>query len=279
MGLGAKWFSVKVSEEGISLDWSKTKTIFIITFLILDLFLGYQFMQKRSSSQLDVILEATIEEQLEADGITYVDLPKEVTKATYVSGKSKVFTEEEIKSLNNQRIETTNQLVLQAKFIKPILIQDPSAGYRLSEFLRQNIISGEKYTFWKYDEDTKTLIYFQQYDGKVIYKNVSSMLLIHLNDKNEMISYEQTMLEDLEKDGEKQEILPAIKALETLYKKNLLKPGDRVTKIDLGYYALVQFTASQVLTPTWHVVVNGKTDYYVNAFEGRIISDENKVLE
>lgn len=78
-----------MNEEGISLDWSKTKTIFIITFFILDIFLGYQFIQKKNSSQLDVILEATIEEQLEADGITYVDLPKEITKATYVSGKSK----------------------------------------------------------------------------------------------------------------------------------------------------------------------------------------------
>ncbi|KPC98224.1 Two-component system YycFG regulatory protein [Geobacillus sp. BCO2] len=34
-------------EEGEQMDWSKTKTIFIIVFLILDCFLGYQFMEKR----------------------------------------------------------------------------------------------------------------------------------------------------------------------------------------------------------------------------------------
>lgn len=268
-----------MNEEGISLDWSKTKTIFIITFLILDIFLGYQFIQKKNSSQLDVILEATIEEQLEADGITYVDLPKEITKATYVSGKSKTFTEEEVKNLPNQQVETANETVLQAHFIKPVPLQDPKDGYRLTEFLRQNIIAGDQYAFWKYDEDLRALIYFQQYEGKTIYKNISSMLLIYVNDQNEMVGYEQTLLIDLEKNEKKQEILPAIKALETLYKRNYLKPGDQVTKIDLGYYALVQFTTSQVLTPTWHVVVNGKTDYYVNAFEGQVISDENKVLE
>ncbi|MED5050283.1 hypothetical protein P9850_00180 [Anoxybacillus rupiensis] len=67
------------------MDWNKTKTIFIITFLILDLFLGYQFIQKRNSSQLDVLLEEIIEEQLAANGITYVDIPKEIKKASYVS--------------------------------------------------------------------------------------------------------------------------------------------------------------------------------------------------
>lgn len=31
------------------MEWNKTKTIFIIAFLILDIFLGYQFFEKRSS--------------------------------------------------------------------------------------------------------------------------------------------------------------------------------------------------------------------------------------
>ena len=72
------------------MDWSKTKTIFIITFLILDCFLGYQFMEKRNSSQLDVLLEATIEDQLKANGITYVQLPKEITKAVYERRSEKI---------------------------------------------------------------------------------------------------------------------------------------------------------------------------------------------
>ncbi|MBA2874358.1 two-component system regulatory protein YycI [Thermaerobacillus caldiproteolyticus] len=261
------------------MDWSKTKTIFIITFLILDFFLGYQFMEKRSNSQLDVILETTIEEQLEANGITYVELPKEITKATYVSGKSKTFTRQEISKLFNQKVTVSNQTILQATFIHPISLSNFRDPYRLSEFLQRHILNGKDYTFWAFDEKSNTIICFQKYNGKVIYKNVSSMLLLHLNEKNEVVSYEQTLLDDLEKYEKKQEIIPAIKAIETLYKKDYLKPGDHVTSIELGYYALVQFTASQVLTPTWHIVVNGKEDYFINAFEGQIISDEGKMLE
>jgi regulatory protein YycI of two-component signal transduction system YycFG len=235
--------------------------------------LAYQFIQKRNSSQL-VMLETTIEEQLEANGITYVEPPKEITKAAYLSGKSKIFNEQELKKLSNQKAVITNQSILEVSFIKPILIPNPKDQYFLNDFIKRNIISGENYSFWKFDEETKEILFFQKYNGKVIYKNASSMLVLRLNENNEIVSYEQTLLHDLE-EYEKQEIVPAIKAIETLYKKNHLKPGDHVTNIELGYYALVQFTASQVLTPTWRIVVNGKQDYYVNAFEGQVINEEN----
>ena len=113
----------------------------------------------------------------------------------------------------------------------------------------------------------------------MIYGNENSKLIIHVNKQQKAVSYEQTMLDDLEKYERKQDIVPAIKALETLYRKGYLQPGDRVTKVELGYYGLVQFTASQVLTPTWHIVVNRKEDYFVNAFEGQVITDEGSVLE
>jgi regulatory protein YycI of two-component signal transduction system YycFG len=260
------------------MDWSKTKTIFIITFLILDCFLGYQFMEKRNSSQLDVILETTIEEQLQANGITYVELPKGITKAAYVSGKSKEFTKEEIKKLSGQKVTVQDDKELKGAFVHPISLnfKDP---YRLKEFLQRHIIDGQKYTFWAFDEKSNTVICYQMYDGKIIYNNENGKLLIHVNERNEAVSYEQTMLDDLQKYERKQDIVPAIKAIETLYKKGYLEPGDRVTSVELGYYGLVQFTASQVLTPTWHIVVNEKEDYFINAFEGQIINDEENVLE
>nr|WP_236631863.1 MULTISPECIES: two-component system regulatory protein YycI [Anoxybacillus] len=261
------------------LDWNKTKTIFIITFLILDLFLGYQFIQKRNSSQLDVLLEETIEEQLAANGITYVDIPKEIKKASYVSGKSKIFTRDEIAKLKNQKITASDQSVLQATFIHPVAIGDFEDAYSLNQFLQQNIIHGKDYAFWEYDNKSKTITCYQKYNRRMIYKNSSGKLLLHLNEKNEVVSYEQTLLDDLEEYDKKQEIIPAIKAIETLYKKDYLKPKDRVTKIEIGYYGLVQFTASQVLTPTWHIVVNEKKDYFIHGFEGQIINDKGNVLE
>lgn len=224
------------------------------------------------------MLETTIEEQLEANGITYVEPPKEITKAAYLSGKSKIFTDKEVKKLSNQKVIISNQPILEVSFIKPIPLSNPKDQYFLDNFIKRNIISGENYSFWKFDEKEKEILFFQKYNGKVIYTNDNSMLVLRLNENNEIVSYKQTLLHDLE-EYEKQEIVPAIKAIETLHEKNHLKPGDHVTNVELGYYALVKFTASQVLTPTWHIVVNGKEDYYVNAFEGQVINEENKMLE
>ncbi|MBB6282984.1 two-component system regulatory protein YycI [Geobacillus subterraneus] len=260
------------------MDWNKTKTIFIIVFLILDCFLVYQFMEKRNSSQLDVILETTIEEQLEANGITYVELPKEVTKAAYVSGKSRSFTVADTKKLSGQRVEIKGETKLKGTFTHPVAVnvEDP---YQLREFLQRHILNGAQYAFWSFDEKEGTVTCYQVYDGKMIYGNENSKLVIHVNEQREALSYEQTMLDDLEKYERKQDIVPAIKAIETLYRKGHLQPGDRVTEVELGYYGLVQFTASQVLTPTWHIVVNRKEDYFVNAFEGQVINDQGNLLE
>jgi regulatory protein YycI of two-component signal transduction system YycFG len=52
--------------------------------------------------------------------------------------------------------------------------------------------------------------------------------------------------------------------------------------VEFGYSTLIQLAASQVLAPTWHIVVDDKESLFVNAFEGKIIdfnNDENKVVE
>jgi regulatory protein YycI of two-component signal transduction system YycFG len=96
------------------------------------------------------------------------------------------------------------------------------------------------------------------------------------------VSYEQTFLEDMEKEPTKEEILPPLKAIETLHQKGMLKSKSKITKVELGYSTLIQLAASQVLAPTWRFEVNGKESLFVNAFEGQIIqfnSDENSKVE
>lgn len=74
------------------MDWSKIKTIFIITFLILDVYLLFQFMKMRDANKYEVITPTSIEDKLKADEITYVDLPKAPIKTQYLSAKPKTFT-------------------------------------------------------------------------------------------------------------------------------------------------------------------------------------------
>lgn len=270
------------------MDWSKTKTIFIITFLILDIFLAYQFMEKRKAISLDVISESTTEKKLSDAKITYVDLSNEPAKGSFIIGKSKEFNKEDLESpkLSGQTINPingSNKLV--ASFKKPEPVPQVNKSTKLNDFVREHILFGDSYMYWGEDKDSKSLLFFQGYKGKTIYQltplgekeeDIIGVLQIFLNDKKEMTGYEQTYLENIEEHKEKQDLILPIKAMEILYDSNDLKPESHVAKVELGYYTFVPSASSQVLAPTWHFVVNDKEHYFVNAIEGQIIRTETK---
>ena len=98
------------------MDWSKIKTIFIISFLLLDIYLTYEFFKIRSSNQFEVQTEASLEKKLKADEIEYVLLPKGNLEDHYLKAKSKVFTNEDSKRaiLTDQTINIISNTVLES---------------------------------------------------------------------------------------------------------------------------------------------------------------------
>lgn len=254
------------------MDWSKTKTLFIITFLILNIFLGYQLIQKRDGSQLDILTELSIEERFAAEEITYHNLPREPKIGSYISGKIKIFTEEDIKDLKDQEVDISTKGILRGVFSKPIKLP-LNDKVQISQFVKENMISGDSYVVWKVDEDSKTIILFQQYKNQHIFNqstNISGFLLLNLNEDHEVISYQQTLIPEFE-EHEPEELITPIQTLEMLFKNDHLKSGSDVTKVEIGYYPLVPFSESQLLAPAWHIVIDEKTDVFVNAIEGQII--------
>ncbi|MFD3450539.1 two-component system regulatory protein YycI [Microbacteriaceae bacterium 4G12] len=257
------------------MDWSKIKTIFIVTFLILDLFLVYQYTQKRNSNQLELMSETKVEDQLAEDKITYVDLPKDPLKEAYITGKSKEFKEEDIKGLNKQTATLQDSKTITSKLKEAVHVPKNDKGYFFEEFLRTYILEGQKYKYWKTDDKEKKIYFFQQYKGKNVFYNQNASLVLDINENSDIVSYTQTMLTDVSEMGGSQDIITSLKALEALYLKNEIKQGSRVTKVELGYYNYTVLNTSaagiQVIAPTWHFVVNGKDDYFVNAIEGQLI--------
>jgi regulatory protein YycI of two-component signal transduction system YycFG len=267
------------------MDWSKTKSIFILAFLVLNTFLAIQYFNIIiTNSRYDVIQKATIEEQLAAEGITYGELPKGNEKGAYITAESKVFSEEELKALANQEILNVenNFTGLKAEFEKPIGLPETNTQTKLNQIVRENILYGDQYVLWKTDKVKNTIVYIQTYNDRMVFQDLSTdqnigMLTLYLNDKNQIVSYEQTMLENIEDLEERQDTLPALKALEALYNKNDLKPNSKVTEVQFGYYTPFPLSGEQILAPTWHIVVNDKEDYYVNALEGQVIRSNEKL--
>ena len=74
------------------MDWSKTKTIFIIVFSILNVFLYSVYINNYNEEQeLEVLGESNIESDLKNANISVGNLPVSTEKVTYVSGKINTF--------------------------------------------------------------------------------------------------------------------------------------------------------------------------------------------
>jgi len=259
------------------MDWSKIKTIFIITFLALDIYLLYEFFKLRDANKYEFITETSFEENLAADDIEYVTLPKAEGKETYVSAKPKLFKNEALSKIKGVHFTIIDETVLQGVLEDPVKLGKDFQISELNAFVNGKVLNGDQYQYFSQDSQEKSVTFYQQFKNKTIYNNINGRLILHLNDENEIMSYTQTYLEEIESLQESQDVLPPIKAIETLYDNGLLQPKSKITKVELGLHTLVQLTASQLLTPTWRFVVDDKEDLYVNAFEGQIIQmDETK---
>lgn len=256
------------------MDWSKIKTIFILTFLALDIYLLYEFFKIRDASKYDFITETSFEEHLAQDEIEYVELPKNVDKDTYVSAKPKIFKKEEYAKVKGVNYTIVDGAVLQGVFDEPVSLKDLQKA-DLNAFVANKIIFGDQYKYFSQNKEDHTITFFQQFKNKTIYNNINGKLTLHVNDKNEIYSFTQTLLEEIELLQEEHDVLPPLKAIETLYDNGILEPRSKITKVELGLHTLVQLTASQLLTPTWHFVVDDRENLYVNAFEGQIIEIED----
>jgi regulatory protein YycI of two-component signal transduction system YycFG len=261
------------------MDWSKIKTIFILTFLILDVYLFYQFMKIRDANKYEFITEASFEDKLKADDIKYVELPKTTIKGQYISAKPKVFAKADLTKLKGQNAFLLNDgTMIESSLENQVQLDSKFEEGDLSNFLNENVLYGDQYKFFSKNDKKNTITLYQQYEKNTFYKNASGMIVLNINKDNQISSYEQTYLDGIDKLTTKEEILPPLKAIETLHQKGLIKPKSRVTNVELGYSTLVHLTASQVLAPTWRITVNNKESLYVNGFEGQIInfnSDEN----
>lgn len=265
------------------MDWSKIKTIFILTFLVLDVYLFYQFMKIRDANKYEFITESLVEDKLKADDIKFGELPKAPINGQYISAKPKDFTKEDLSKLQGQTVTILNNgTMIESVLTKPVQLESNVNESEISLFFKDNVLYGEQYKFYSKNDQNHTITYYQQFDGNTFYKNMSGMITVNMNKDNQIASYSQTYLEEIDKMATKEEILPPLTAIETLDQKGLIKPKSKITSVELGYSTLVQLTASQVLAPTWRIVINNKENLFVNAFEGQIIdfnSDENKVSE
>ncbi|WP_409252403.1 two-component system regulatory protein YycI [Bacillus sp. SCS-153A] len=269
------------------MDWSKTKTIFIIVFLILDIFLLTLFINKYNESQYDFLGEAKLEDSLKLENIEYeLPLSKEPEKQPYLNAITKSFTEEEIKELKDQSVEVIDSTMITSKLGEiDYVLSENFKPEELNDFISKNVLHGDKYSYWGIDENQQRVVYYQTYKDKPLFNNINGQLVIYFNDDRKIVSYTQTLLTDFEEFTDTKSVITPIQAVETLYSKEKLLPDSKLGTPAIGFYTLVPEAERQVMAPAWHFTItkDGVSDHlFVNAFEGNIIefsNTEKEILE
>ncbi|MFG6497262.1 two-component system regulatory protein YycI [Fictibacillus sp. UD] len=272
------------------MNWQRTKSIFILTFLVLNLFLGYQLYQKNDINNISNLTEQPLEERLAINKINYLDkLPKYKEDQTSISAQRYKFTDEEKKiqskniSLNKDK---STEITLQYKLDKPMDLPKKDSKdliAELSKFLEENVTRGKEYSFYHWDKETNIVWFNQVYLEKPIFYNPkkfdnradaedydapNGMIKFKLDDKGNLTEFTQTYLLIM-RQGAFQEIISPKKALGKLLDTAHLTKGDKIQDIDLGYYSLVGVGELQVYAPTWFI----KTEdgqYLVNATDSSV---------
>lgn len=267
------------------MQWSQIKTLFILCFLLLNIYLFIQFIDKQNKADIGVLdnPESTIEQKLESDKIKVKDIQVDVKEASYIKVSQKTYTDADLKLLDKLKNQTTaviNKNFIVSQFNKPITIPEKAKKDDLKTIMESNMIFPDNYVYWGKNEEKNILIFFQHQNNHPIYFNQHGLVLVYLNDKNEMAFYTQTMLGEAEPQGEMKTLNKPIQAVETLYNKNHLYMGDEVRIAEIGYYTRILSEGVQVFAPTWNVSVNDERNYFVNAIEGLVItSNDMEFLE
>jgi len=267
------------------MQWNQIKNVFILVFLLLNVYLLYQFNEKRELADVDVLepRESTIEHQLELEDIEIGELPEEELKETYLSVDQRTFTKEfkELSDTDSQKMMLINDTFIVSVFEKTIPIRKSDSPSDIEELLEDEIPYAEEYEFWDWNEDTNIIILFQQKKDRSVYFNQNGVVLVYLNDDDEAVFYTQTMLGETEQRQEEKSLIEPMTAVETLYNANELKSGDEITNVGIGFHTRVPLEdGEQIFVPTWKVVVNEERNYFVNAIEGFVFAgDEVEFLE
>ena len=266
------------------MDWNKTKTIFIIVFLIVNVFLYWLYLTKLTDAQnVQVIGKTPIEESLKMDNITYDNLPPYKNDPFYVSAKPVIFANEQLEKLENQTVKLLHESLLQSTLVDPVSVMHEKGKYDFTEFLSKYVMNGERYELWEVNEEEQRALLFQKVDNNPIYYSRTAMLRVYWNEDGEVTNYEQSMLGEFDSFNQKNDLLSPIEAIENLYSRGYLKQGYKIKDMTLGYSSLVQVTETQVFAPTWHIRVELKDevmeDYFINAIEGMIIEFQSEPFE
>ncbi|MGV3488716.1 MAG: two-component system regulatory protein YycI [Tuberibacillus sp.] len=268
------------------MNWSKTKSIFIICFLLLDIFLGYQMFQRirESQKQLHNYQLTSLSEVVKKNNIEMrakepsTDQKMYFLKGTFTNFNDDNDAKQALKGLQKIHPEisftkSSNGQILNATFKNDKQkIKAPKTTTEMHAFLKEFVYKGEDYKHWPTSDGKDKVIHFiQMYNGNPLYSvsvdNGNLYMLDVYTDGDVVTGYQQILI----KTEQKEPVKITMSAEEAIQKiaEDYLQVSDnaKVADIEIGYINLATDIKEDRELPyilAWYI--NVKTDHGDRAF-------------
>lgn len=261
------------------MDLSRAKTILIVAFLILNSILLYQLYEKRQIyTDYTALIQEEIEEVerlLESQGI-YLNqrIPADITDKAFLQANQNDYSSSEVReSLPIKDDELGLHIDADGNIHYSWIYQTArenkayhiSGGYE--EFARQYLFQGKSFRpYISSVEQGKGSVIFQQYFDEYPIFGVQATGVI---DNNRIVSWQQTILKNIQMEETKRPILAAATAMRRIPNEIEQRPVT-IEKIQLGYYNRFSEAESWLLPPVWAITLGSGEEIYINAFTGEL---------
>jgi regulatory protein YycI of two-component signal transduction system YycFG len=237
------------------MDWSRAKTILLISFLLLNVLLGYQLWSDRMGplGNTSNELEASPEfEQIMAikNIVLNTEVPKETPK---------------MREIDVKVMPSDGEPALVA-LSTPIQADELEDRTTLKNAISKHIPDGANYQLDDFDSQGDIHV-LHQLQG--IYPLFDVKLEL-IEENGTIRSYRQLHAEVIPGKADKEEkVLTGFTAIELLVEK-YLKVGSHIVDVQLGYHGQTFEADTRVLAPYWRVVTDQGDRFFVHAITGAV---------
>ena len=258
------------------MNFRRIEWIFLIAFVVLDIFLGFMFVQTSSGTTTKSSSDTatTVISEMRADNISFKNPGTKEGTGYYIAGNNESGLKQRLSQLTEQtaRVQSNGKLTSTLRTARAL--DSDSIKSELVAFMQQanNVIHGDEYVYDAALSSNGDYVFVQKVaDGEILTGTGQVHLIVNKN--NQLTSYTQSYVNNVKTLREKAVTISEKKALVALYQYNQVSNNSRIVWGRLGYSRLLKLKDSSVYVPTWIFAVRSKNStnvslHRINAFTG-----------
>lgn len=247
------------------MDWGRAKTILLLSFLFLNIILGYQLWTREMKEvelavDTDEIIEETNRLLIARNIQTPNGIPKEAPKLKEITFRlSDAYKSDVMRTLPTP--------IHFSQFMEKLLPREQA--------VRLDIPRIEEYQFDAIASKQGVYVMHQQYGHYPLF----DVKLELIEENGQIMGYKQAYAEfdqgSEQKDLKEQKVILAHIAIRSLV-ENYLDSGTVITDIRLGYHGQQFDSPILYMMPYWRVATSTGEIYYIHAFDGAVEAPQNE---